>query len=493
MKCSWCGNEVNICGSSWECGWCGNFGTCIEITPPQLTLTLSVVCEVDLENVWSDMKNAIRCLAPSQPALSRLLGKVLLHSISAAMRHAGAMPSREKTDELRAFLVSTPDLMPGNDVRNILINVGQSVLYREEAELSEQLCGSFWQALISARPPEEYYNNVDPDGLDDLLSGLSSVYAYFGGRKNREISDASDYRDALLEAFYIHRRNIVLLHPDFERARRQLSEGKFPDSEDICRELLLDKFPEEVPHETAEAFSELSWNYILDDVFERDTAKGIKMWRTLLDAAGPVLRNSPHTAERLLRRRDWVDPTMPDKALPLLAALEDAVFMSQLFASAFIGGLQFDVLSICLARGQTELGRRCLDTALENPHLGEYWEQQFRRKFSAAFFTASAKPSHRANSPAADTETDDAEVFHYCTVNLFGASRHYTYLTGGLPLKVGDWVELPFGKEDSVRQGQVMAVMDCTRIAAPRPPEQTKNVLRVITAPASNQPTKSGE
>ena len=51
-------------------------------------------------------------------------------------------------------------------------------------------------------------------------------------------------------------------------------------------------------------------------------------------------------------------------------------------------------------------------------------------------------------------------------------------------LKAGDWVELPFGKDDLLRQGQVKAVMDCTRTVAPWPPEQTKTVIRVIDAPA---------
>ena len=45
-------------------------------------------------------------------------------------------------------------------------------------------------------------------------------------------------------------------------------------------------------------------------------------------------------------------------------------------------------------------------------------------------------------------------------------------------------MELPFGKGDLLRQGQVKAVMDCTRTVAPWPPEQTKTVIRVIDAPA---------
>ena len=63
-----------------------------------------------------------------------------------------------------------------------------------------------------------------------------------------------------------------------------------------------------------------------------------------------------------------------------------------------------------------------------------------------------------------------------------GTRRPYAYLTSGLPLKTGDWIELPFGKVDLLRRGQIKAVMDCTRMVAPWPPEQTKTIIRVIEA-----------
>ena len=81
-------------------------------------------------------------------------------------------------------------------------------------------------------------------------------------------------------------------------------------------------------------------------------------------------------------------------------------------------------------------------------------------------------------------------MYHYCSVQVQGTRRPYAYLTGGLPLKVGDWVELPFGKDDVPRHGQVKAVMDCTRMVAPWPPEQTKTVIRTIDAPAVTPTTE---
>lgn len=488
MNCPWCGSPVRIHGSQWECGWCGDFGTLKRTPaqqPAQITLTLSFVYHVDLPETWNDLKKALNQIAPKNTSLSQLLGKVLLHHISAGIQNAGALPDEKKAEELRSFLHNTNDLNLGENAEEIMRDAKRGVLFREEAAISETDCGTFWTELLSTRPVEDYYNHVDPDGLFELFSELSSAYAYFGGKKDEEMGEAQDYQNALEEAYNNHWQNKVLLHPNIERAKQFLSQGKFPDYEDICREILLVEYPEEVPHESAEDFDELSWEYILDDVFASNTAKGIQMWRSLLDIAEPSLKNDPKTAEKLLPDWDWLESPTDDQALPLLIALDDKRFVSQLFESAYIGRLQLDVLNACRSCGQEELGQHCLELALKNPHLEENWAKRLRRVFTAAPPSRSTKPrSHATAKPNEDTKSDDGTVYHYCSVQVQGTRRPYAYLTGGLPLKVGDWVELPFGKDDVLRRGQVKAVMDCTRIVAPWPPEQTKTVIRTIDAPA---------
>ena len=481
-----------IRGSSWECGWCGDFGS-LQRTPAkksqntaQITLTLSFVYHVDLPETWNDLKKALGQLAPKNILLSQLLGKVLLHHISVGIQHAGALPDEKKAEELRAFLTTTTDLNLGESAEEIMRDAKKDVLFREEAALSETDCGTFWTELLSTRPVEDYYNRVDPDGLFELFSELSSAYAYFGGKKDEEMGEAQDYQNALEEAYNTHWQNKVLLHPDAERAERLLAQGEFLDYEDICREILLVEYPEEVPHESAEDFNELSWDYILDDVFASNTAKGIQMWRRLLDIAEPSLKTDAKTAEKLLLDWDWLDSPSHDQVLPLLGALDDERFASQLFESAYIGRLQYDVLNACRDCGQEKLGQHCLELALKNPYLEENWEKRFRRVFTTTLPSGSTKPrSHATAKPIADTKPDDGTVYHYCSVQVQGTRRPYAYLTGGLPLKVGDWVELPFGKDDVPRYGQVKAVMDCTRMVAPWPPEQTKTVIRTIDAPVA--------
>ncbi len=490
MRCPWCGSPVRIRGSQWECGWCGDFGS-LQRTPAktapdtaQITLTLSFVYHVDLPETWNDLKNALNQIAPNNTSLSQRLGKVLLHHISVGIQHAGALPDEKKAEELRAFLHNTADLNLGKSAEEIMRDAKKGVLFREEAALSETDCGTFWTELLSTRPVEDYYNHVDPDGLFELFSELSSAYAYFGGKKDEEMGEAQDYQNALEEAFNTHWQNKVLLHPDIERAKQFLSQGKFPDYEDICREILLVEYPEEVPHESAEDFDELSWEYILDDVFASNTAKGIQMWRSLLDIAEPSLKNDPKTAEKLLLDWDWLESPTDDQVLPLLVALDDERFVSQLFESASIGRLQLDVLNACRSCGQEKLGQHCLELALKNPHLEENWKKRLSRVFTTTPSSRTAKPRSYTGKPIADTKPDDGTVYHYCSVQVQGTRRPYAYLTGGLPLKVGDWVELPFGKDDVLRQGQVKAVMDCTRMVAPWPPEQTKTVIRTVDAPS---------
>ena len=459
--------------------------------PAQITLTLSFVYHVDLPETWNDLKKALGQLAPKNTVLSQLLGKALLHNISTGIQNAGALPDEKKAAELRTFLTTTTDLNLGENAEEIMRDAKRGVLFREEAALSETDCGTFWTELLSTRPVEDYYNRVDPDGLFKLFSELSSAYAYFGGKKDEEMGEAQDYRNTLEEAYNTHWQNKVLLHPDVERAKRLLAQGKFPDYEDICREVFLVEYPEEVPHESAEDFDELSWDYILDDVFASNMAKGIQMWRRLLDIAEPSLKTDAETAEKLLPDWDWLDSPSHNQALLLLTALDDERFASQLFESASIGRLQYDVLNACRDCGQEKLGQHCLELALKNPYLEENWEKRFRRVFTTTPSSRTEKPhSHATAKPIADAKPDDGTVYHYCSVQVQGTRRPYAYLTGGLPLKVGDWVELPFGKDDVPRHGQVKAVMDCTRMVAPWPPEQTKTVIRTIDAPAVTPTTE---
>lgn len=499
MRCPWCGSPVMIRGSSWECGWCGDFGS-LQRTPAkksqntaQITLTLSFVYHVDLPETWSDLKKALRQIAPNDTSLSQLLGKVLLHHISAGIQHAGALPDEKKAEELRTFLHNTLDLNLGENAEEVMRDAKRGVLFCEEAALSETDCGTFWTELLATRPVEDYYNHVDPDGLFELFSELSSAYAYFGGKKDEEMGEAQDYQNALEEAYHTHWQNKVLLHPDVERAKRLLAQGKFPDYEDICREILLVEYPEEVPHETAEDFDELSWERVLDDVFTRDSEKGMEMWRRLLDIAEPSLKTDAKTAEKLLPDWDWLDSPTDDQALPLLVALDDERFVSQLFESAYLDRLQFNVLEICRDCGEETLARHCMDLALKNPCLEEQWRKRYTQVLAAAPSSKRTKPPARAlarppvSTPAKPT---GESYYQFCNVQFKEDGAAYAYLTGGISLKAGDFVVVPIGDHQAEKLARVTEVFVCSTQNAPYPPEKAKFVLRKSERTAFPERTK---
>ncbi len=494
MRCPWCGSgPVMISGDRWECGWCGDFGTLIHIPEPppepqpvKMTLSFSIVYHVDLPETWKNMKTAVRTLAPrGDTALFPLLGKVLLYEISDGIRHRNSPPEPEKLQELEQFLKETPDLELDAPANSVVRTVQTDILYPQEAELSERSCGEFWRELISHLTSEQYYSR-EPDGLWDLLHELSSAYSYFGDTSGEEFATAQEHRFELNDAFYLHWQENVLLHPDVARARQLLAQGEFPDNEDICREILVTEFPEEAAGYTLEALDDHGWDDILDDVFERDASKGIRMWRTLLDIASPCLSSDSETAQQLLQDWSVLDPPTLSTAEAFLTALEDERFAGQVFQSANVGNLQQDLLTVCRNFNRIELGQHCLELVLKNPCLNAAWEQRLRKAMTPDI--RSPKPQGM-NIPSAGDIHDDGTVFHYCTVRLQGVRRAYSYLTGDLPLKVGDWVEVPFGKEDQPRCGQVGSLTDCTRLVAPWPPEQTKTVLRVVEAPIEPEKT----
>lgn len=488
-----------IRGSSWECGWCGDFGS-LQRTPAkksqntaQITLTLSFVYHVDLPEMWNDLKKALGQLAPKNILLSQLLGKVLLHNISTGIQRAGVLPDEKKAAELRTFLTTTTDLNLGENADEIMRDVKRGVLFREEAALSETDCGTFWTELLSTRPVEDYYNHIDPDGLFELFSELSSAYAYFGGKKDEEMGEAQDYQNALEEDYNTHWQNKVLLHPDVERAKRLLAQGEFPDYEDICREILLVEYPEEVPHETAEDFDELSWESILDDVFASSTAKGIQMWRSLLDIADPSLKTNAKTAEKLLPDWDWLESPTDDQALLLLVALDDERFVSQLFESAYLDRLQFNVLEICRDCGEKTLARHCMDLALKNPCLEEQWRKRYTQVLAAAPSSKRTKPPARALArPPVSTQKKPAgeSYYQFCNVQFKEDGAAYAYLTGGISLKAGDFVVVPIGDHQAEKLARVTEVFVCSTQNVPYPPEKTKFVLRKSERTAFPERTK---
>ena len=68
--------------------------------------------------------------------------------------------------------------------------------------------------------------------------------------------------------------------------------------------------------------------------------------------------------------------------------------------------------------------------------------------------------------------------YQFCKVQFKEHGLGYTYLTGGISLKAGDFVMAPVGRYDAEKLARVTDVFVCSAQDAPYPPEKAKFVLR---------------
>ena len=68
--------------------------------------------------------------------------------------------------------------------------------------------------------------------------------------------------------------------------------------------------------------------------------------------------------------------------------------------------------------------------------------------------------------------------YQFCKVQFKDGGSPYVYLTGGLPLAVGDFVVVPVENRNAEKTGRVTDVFVCSAQDAPYPPEKAKFVLR---------------
>ena len=271
----------------------------------------------------------------------------------------------------------------------------------------------------------------------------------------------------------------VLTDPDPSpaRAKELLQRGALQRGVDLCRVILLDAFPQ--PDAPAGA----SWEQLVRAKLDDDPSLGLAMWRTLLDIAEPCLASSRETAETLLPdywiRWKWLRQNDAGHLQPFLDALQDERFARQVFQSASVSALQANLLRACHQLGRETQGAALLALLQLNPLPQSQWrvslkdcEQGLREGLVSREVPRSAAAAEEAGA-----------VYRYCTVQVPGVDRAYSYLTGDIPVEAGDWVEVPFGRRQEIRRGQVVTVQECDRASAPWPPEKTKRVLRLAAVP----------
>lgn len=84
---------------------------------------------------------------------------------------------------------------------------------------------------------------------------------------------------------------------------------------------------------------------------------------------------------------------------------------------------------------------------------------------------------------AANTDKQVKQQYTYCKVRFSNTRFELSYLTEDESVQTGDFVKVPFGRDNEERVGLVMRVIPCTSEDAPYPPEKTKHVLEKTEQP----------
>lgn len=84
---------------------------------------------------------------------------------------------------------------------------------------------------------------------------------------------------------------------------------------------------------------------------------------------------------------------------------------------------------------------------------------------------------------ATNTDKQAKQQYTYCKVRFSSSRFELLYITEDESIRAGDFVKVPFGRENEERVGLVTQVISCTSEDAPYPPGKTKHVLEKTEQP----------
>ena len=82
-----------------------------------------------------------------------------------------------------------------------------------------------------------------------------------------------------------------------------------------------------------------------------------------------------------------------------------------------------------------------------------------------------------------NADTHENAKYIYCMIRFSNVTHQFSYITDDASIKEGDFVKVPFGKNNRERIGLVMRIIHCTEENAPYPPEKTKLVIEKTERP----------
>lgn len=491
MNCPTCGApDVRIHGDQWECTWCCDFGFLSSDDPG----AREAACERQeawWQNAAATTRNAaltfveaVTRLLPTYPESKAFAWRVVLCQVSAGLIESGLWnktwdnevddsvigrtfyPYRSLASDLSDFSGISNRQAMERSVRS------RTPLFQAEGQLTDKVCGKFWERMIEHLPP---YDKEEPSMQDGhLYMGRA-----FGG-KNRAESAIEDALCSILPlaAFFAgcigenaDTRNNRFLGYFTEHWRRLRGEKVDPmDYADSAVARIVAQFPE-LKNEYARAdLFNMFGEDLLEGIYNTDPQRAIAMWRSLPEKQAPLQDDGLSEDFFCLIDFLWKSEECDEDALtPLLDAVQrDETLAEMVFRSHYVCMLHLYLIQTAIEQGKTALAEHLYAMLQLNPLPREKWREEpdaFTALMKDLYNTAGHVPTYR-----------------YCSVQV-GNNRPYAYLTAGLPVKRGDRVRVPYGKRNEPKEGVVRSVGDYTRDTAPWPPEKTKRVLEILPKP----------
>ena len=356
-----------------------------------------------------------------------------------------------------------------------------TVLYDEQFHIGPaDTLGTFWTGLIrEVLPP--FYGGALPevDGLAGMCLDLSKLDDRF-----RDAEERGTLYDELMDADALPRRweEMTVLTPDREKLLPLVRDRDFSVYEWAERDLLVAVWPQLADRWPEEDLRDMDPGDILPEIYREDPALAIAMWRLLLDTEEAHLGDR-ETAEELIGDwlwEIWLDGEKDPMLLrPILTEMDGSErFTEQLFGkSAYVDLPQLDLLKALHREGKDEL-------------VGSLWgrieskadptDEDFNDFMLDLLSWDTPKGEERASIPPDETETPApaSDWYRWCVVRTGPGPHRCTYSTEDLPVRPGDWVEVPYGS--TLRQGLVLTVYVSDHPETRWPPEKTRSVLRIL-------------
>ena len=491
MNCPTCGApDVRIHGDQWECTWCCDFGFLSSDDPGARKAAR------ERQNAWwqnaaATTRNAaltfveaVTRLLPTYPESKTFAWRVVLCQVSAGLIESGLW-NKTWDDEVDDSVIGrifypyrslASDLADFSGISNRRV-MERSVrskkpLFQAEGQLTDKVCGKFWEMMIEQLPP---YDKEEPSMQDGhLYMGRA-----FGGKDRAE----SAIEDALcsilpLAAFFAgcigenaDTRNNRFLGYFTEHWKRLRGEKVDPmDYVDSAVARIVEQFPELKNEYKIEDLFNMLGEELLEETYRTDPQRAIAMWRSLPQKQAPLQDDGLSEDFFCLIDFLWKSEECDEDALtPLLDAIQqDYTLAEMVFRSHYVCTLHLYLIQTAIEQGKAELAEHLYALLQSNPLPREKWCEE------PDAFTALMKDLYNT--------ADHVPTYQYCTVQV-GNNRPYAYLTAGLPVKKGDHVRVPYGKRNEPKEGVVRSVGDYTRDTAPWPPEKTKRVLEILPKP----------